>query len=154
MKLITKYKAFDNSEFMDEGRCIEHESNCKQADLIISKLPEKPGSCDFSNGDGYIQHDYNTILNVRNKFLEFCKRYSDHKWIQETIDKGFDVDPSWAGRIIGECAPSYISRMWYRFSCIDNNQREWGQPYYANNPDQAKPIRLNQHIALLTSATK
>ena len=142
METITKYKAFDGTEYLQESKCIEHESNCKIADSIISKLPAKPDSCDFSSGGGYIQHDYNMLLSVRNEFLEFCKRYTDMKWIQETIDGGFNVDPSWAGRIIGECAPNYISRMWYRFSCVDKKQKEWGQPYYANN-GQGENKRFN-----------
>ncbi len=93
MEIITKYKAFDGTEYMNEIECVEHESSCKLADLIISKLPRAIDGCDFSNGDGYIQHDYSVILSVRNEFLEFCKRYTTMHWIQETIDGGFDVDP-------------------------------------------------------------
>jgi len=143
MKMITKYKAFDNTEYTDQSKCIEHEANCKQADLIINKLKKVPNSCDFTNGEGYVQHDYSNVLSVRNEFLEFCKRYTTFKWIQETIDGGFDVDASWAGRVIGESAPNYISKMWYRFSCIDKQQREWGQPYYAANKGDRKEVQLN-----------
>jgi len=143
MEIITRYKAFDGSEFLDRGKCLTHEDNCNLADNIINKLPSVPDSCDFSNGSGYVQHDYNNLLSVRNEFLEFCKRYTAFKWIQETIDGGFDVDPSWAGRFIDESAPNYISKKWYRFSCIDKKQREWGQPFYANNPEQAENKQLN-----------
>lgn len=142
MEMITKYKAFDGTEYLEESKCADHESNCKIADLIMINLPLKPDGFDFSNGSGYIQHDYNNLLNVRNEFLEFCKRYTDHRWIQETIDGVFDVDPSWAGRMIGECAPNYIYKMWYRFACIDKQQKEWGQPYFATN-EQGENKRLN-----------
>ena len=144
MKTITKYKAFDGSEFNDKEKCITHEANCRHGLSIISKLPAKPDSCEFSNGGGYIQHDFNEVLNVRNEFLEFCKRFTNHKWIQESIDGGFGVDSSRAGRVIGECTPNSIYKIWYRISCIGKDGREWGQPYYVANPDRAKDIRLNK----------
>jgi hypothetical protein len=138
MKTITKYIADDGMEFINATDCAEHEHNLGLALGIMSLLPKRPESCDFSNGNGYIQHDKDRLLSVRNDFLEFCKRYSDHKWIQETIDKGFDAHPSWAGRILSECLPRSIYKHWHRLSCIDNQFREWGQPYYADHPEQAK----------------
>lgn len=144
MEVITKYKADDGLEFTDEELCIIHECNCNYGKSIMKKLADRPDSCDFSNGGGYIHHDSLHILSVRNEFLEFCKRYTDHKWIQETIDGGFNVDPSWAGRMIGESAPNSIYKMWYRFSCIDKHGREWGHPYYVINPYKAKNVRLNK----------
>ena len=144
MEIITKYRAFAGSEFSGEHECDVHEVNCNYANAIISELEDKPDNCEFSNGGGYIQHDLNEVLRLRIEFLEFCKRYTDHKWIQETINGGFDVDSSWAGRIIGECAPNSIYKVWYRFSCIGKDGREWGQPYYVANPDKATDIRLNK----------
>lgn len=143
MEIITKYKADDGVEFLDLIDCELHETNCQLAETIMKVFPPKPGSRDFSNGGGYLQHDVDVLLKTRNRFLEFVKRYSDHKWIQESIDKGLEVDPSWAGRIIGECAPNTIYKHWYRFSCIDKYSREWGQPYYAINPDKGTQKQLN-----------
>jgi hypothetical protein len=143
MEIVTKYKAFDGSEFTSEAACIQHEQNCNIAEKIMQGIPKEPDGCYFANGSGYIQHDKSKLLQTRNEFIEFCKRYSSHKWLQETIDKGWDAHSSWAGRILDECAPRSINKQWYRFSCIDSNFREWGQPYYANNPDQAKQVRLN-----------
>lgn len=143
METVTKYKAFDGSEFTDRAECMQHEENCAIAEKIMRQIPLKPDGCDFANGSGYLQHSSNTLLQVRNEFLEFCKRYTSHKWLQETIDKGWDAHGSYAGRILDECAPRSISKHWYRFMCIDSDFREWGQPYYASNPDQAKQVRLN-----------
>ncbi len=143
MKTIIKYKAFDGLEFFDDVECELHETNCNLADSIMKALPEKIDSCDFSNGSGFIQHEKETLLKVRNRFLDFAKRYSDHKFIQQTIDKGFEADASWAGRIISECAPNTIYKHWSRFSCIDKSYREWGQAYFASNPKEGKQVRLN-----------
>ena len=143
MKVITKYKAYDGVEFTDEKLCHEHERNCDTASNIMVSLPENPDSCDFSNGSGYLQHEAGLLLSVRNEFLEFTKRYTDHKWIQETIDKGFDAHASYESRILGEVLPNSIHKHWYRFSCIDSECREWGQPCYANNPQDGDNLRLN-----------
>ena len=143
MEIITKYKAFDGSEFTDKTNCMQHEENCAIVEKIMRCIDLAPQDCDFANGGGYLQHDKNALLKVRNEFLEFCKRYTSHKWVQETIDKGWDAHSSYAARVIDECAPRSISKHWYRFSCIDDKGREWGQPYYAANPDQAKQVRLN-----------
>lgn len=143
MEVITRYKAYDGVEFTDEKLCHEHERNCDTASNIMVSMPEKPDDCGFSNGGGYLQHDKDLLLKIRNEFLGFAKRYTGHKWIQETIDKGFDVHSSYAGRILDECTPQSINRHWHRFMCIDDQGREWGQPYYANNPDKGDQVRLN-----------
>lgn len=143
MEAITKYKAFDGLEFNDADACAEHEANCKEADQIMSQLPAHPDTCAFSNGGGYLQHDKDLLLKVRNQFCEFAKRYTDHKWIQQTIDKGFEAHASWVDRLIGETAPRSISKHWYRFMCIDSEFREWGQPYFTKNPNKAEQNQLN-----------
>lgn len=143
METLTKYKAFDGREFTDADECREHEANCLEAERIMGQLPAKPDTCDFSNGGGFLQHDKETFLAVRNQFCEFAKRYTDFKWLQQTIDMGLDAHPSWVGRILDEAAPSTISKHWYRFMCVDSELREWGQPYFANNPSEGKQKQLN-----------
>lgn len=142
MKTISKYVSNDGVEFLDPEKCTEHEYNFQAAAVIMSKLPERPDTCAFSNGGGFIQHDKESLLDIRNEYLEFCKIYTDHKWIQQTIDKGFDADASWAGRILDD-QDRFVSRHWYRFMCIDKSHREWGQPFYATHTDGAEHVQLN-----------
>ena len=142
MKAITKYIAYDGREFTNEAECVTHEYNVDLAKNIMVALGDKPDGCDFANGHGYIRHYSPTANRARRDYLEFCKRYSDHKWIQQSIDDA-SIDTSWAGRIIGECAPPSISAMWNRFSCIDSEGREWGQAYYAANPEKGEQKQLN-----------
>ena len=143
METITKYKAFDGKEFTDVEHCTEHEANCAEATRIMRLLPERPDSCNFTNGSGFLRHDKKIFLAARKNFCEFAKRYTDHKWLQDTIDRGLEVDASWAGRIIGETAPSSIAKHWHRFMCTDAELREWGQAYYAIHPEKAKQKQLN-----------
>ncbi len=145
MKVISKYISNDNIEFSNEVDCREHELNYIIASNIVNKLepiPENDG-CSFGNGHGYIQQDNNNVIKYRNEFLEFIKRYTTFKWVQETIDNP-NSHLSWVTRAIGDSnCPHTIYRMWSRFTCIDNEGREWGQPFYATNPNQAEQIKLN-----------
>ena len=142
MKTITKYKSYDDMEFLSKDKCLEHEENCKLADWLMKNLPERPDGCSFSNGEGYIQHDNLIIIRTKKKFLEFVKRYTDHKWIKQSIDD-CNLDPSWAYGIISECCPQSISKHWYRFMCIDNDFKEWGHPYYASHQNEVTDKQLN-----------
>lgn len=144
MEVITKYKAIDGLEFLAADDCLDHEKNLVLAAGIMSSIPERPEDSSFSNGSGYIQHDKLKLLQARNRFLEFAKRYSDHKFIQQTIDGGLDIDYGWAGRIIGEFAPQSIYSHWYRFGCIDGDFREWGQPFFVKNPSEASQVQINK----------
>ena len=142
METITKYKADDGVEFFDKLDCIRHEEECVTAESIMSVLQPRQNDSDFDS-DGYIQHDEATLLSVRNEYLEYCKRYTDHRWIQDTINGGFGIDTSYVARILDESvAPRSVSRLWWRFGCIDKQFREWQQPYYVKNtPENAKLIK-------------
>lgn len=143
MKTLTKYQADDGTEFANEADCITHESLCAEVDALMNLLPQKPDlpGCAFENGGGYIQHDEATFLAVRKGLLEIANRISPHKWFDQSIADP-DIDPSWAGRIIGECCPP-VERAWRRIGCIDTRFREWGQPYYRTHPHKAEQIQLN-----------
>jgi len=142
METITKYKAFDGKEFTNKDKCTEYEEQSNLALEVISCIHKAPDSCDFANGSGYIQHEHKDVSIVRNELLELAKFYTDHKWIQQSIDD-HSVDTSWAGRIIGEYCNESLNKAWNRISCIDNQLREWGQPYYASHPNMGQQVKLN-----------
>ncbi len=137
MKTITKFVANDNSEHMTEVACIERDYLIAQVNEIMGTLPARPDDkgCDFSNGDGYWQHEPATVLAVRDALLTLARRNFAHKWLDQSLADP-TVDWSWAARIIGE-GPRPIADAWNRIGCIDKQFREWGQPYYAMNPDRA-----------------
>lgn len=141
MKTVTKYKADDGVEFESEDQCLTHEANCDAAKSIMKNLHKKPSGCDFSNGSGYIKHDAGKVQEVRALFLDFCKRFTDHKCIQGVIDGTTHI--SHAHRLLGEILPQSIYKHWSRFTCIGSDGREFGQPYYVTNPDEATQKQLN-----------
>jgi len=144
MEVITKFKAIDGKEFTKQTECLKYELLIKQVDEIMALLPPTPNDdgCNFSNGGGYIKHDKQVLRNAQIKILELCKERIDHKWIQQSIDDE-TVHCSWVDRLLGDYDIRPLDKAWYRFSCVDEQNREWGQPYYANNPEKGEQVQLN-----------
>lgn len=144
MEIITKFKAIDGKEFTSKKECLKYESLIGEVDRIMSLLPSthKDDDCSFANGEGFIQHDKAKLRKAQVEILELCKEYIDHKWIQQTINDE-SVHLSYVGRLLNDYDIRPLRNAWFRFMCIDKNQREWGQPYYANNPENGKQIQLN-----------
>jgi hypothetical protein len=149
MKQIIKWIAEDGAEFNSREACDEYERLCADVQEVLSKLPKIPDlpECSFENGGGYLQHSEETIKPARDDILHLALKNgvggtSIEKWITAMLN-GEDVHASWPGRAIDECCPAPLRRAWYRFMCMDSQWREWGQPYYANHPEEAKQIRLN-----------
>lgn len=104
----------------------------------LAPLPNDKG-CGFSNGDGFVQHNKVALRKVQINLLKEMKKHINHHWIQQTIDDE-NVHPSYVGRLVGDYGISPLNKAWYRFMCIDKLGREWGQPYFATNPDKAKQV--------------
>ncbi len=142
METITKYKAIDGKEFTDKDECIKYEILIERVNSIMKLIPESPRSSDFANGSGFIQHNPQSLKNVKISLLTICKEYIDHKWIDQTINDP-TVDPSWVSRLLGDYGINPLYYAWNRFNCIDKDNREWGQPYFATHPEKAKNVCLN-----------
>ncbi len=144
MKTITKYQAYDGSEFTNPIACTTYEQHSRAADAIIAQLPPTPedDGCEFANGGGYIQHDTALVLKVRRELLTQAAKETDHPHIKQSLEST-SVHPSWAHRVIDECCTNRLAFAWLRIACIDKDSREWGQCYYAWNPGTGKDIRIN-----------
>jgi len=137
MKIVTRFISDDGTEHHNETSCLKHDLLIVWVEKEMTQLGEKLNDANFQAGDGYIQHSVRTVLNVRASICKKAQEYSDHHWLQSTIDKGFGVDVGWAGRIISEIGgPLY--KAWGRISCIDCYGREWGQMFFCINTDKAK----------------
>lgn len=142
MEKIIKYKTIDGEEFENKEDGENHESLIDRVGNLMSLLPKTPNT-DFFNGEGFIQHDRKNLIRVRRNLLEICKEYIDHNWIHQTIDNE-TVDPSWVARLLGDYNIRPLCKAWNRFYCIDNKYREWGQPYFALNPEEGINKCLNK----------
>lgn len=138
MEEIRKYRADDGAEFNNEGACIAHEALCAEINEIMATLPKRPkdDACKFSNGHGYLQHTAEKFWPARDALLRIGNRLFPHKWFDQAL-ADHTVHASWAGRLIDETSRP-LARAWHRMMCVDKELREWGQPYYANNPDKAE----------------
>ena len=143
MKTVTMYEAADGSRY----------TKAKQAtirDMIIEKVEEamaplgpqfKDEGCHFANGRGWIKHDPAKVKEVKRALIEVGKGplgwwYDKQlKLHGKTLDDLMTCHGSWFGRMLdGSCAP--LERAWSRMCCITEDGREFGQPYYAANPDK------------------
>jgi len=136
MKIITKYRADDGTEFNSEAEAVNHDALCLEIKEVISDLPKRPSNgYKFENGEGFIQHQPHVFWGVRDALIAIGKRYINYGWLDKTL-KDRDIHPSWVLRLFDEQCPA-LSRAWYRIMCTDKKLREWGQPYFADHPDEA-----------------
>ncbi len=145
MKKITMFEAEDGKLFRNELDCINYENLIRNIKEISDRLPQLPkdANCNFSNGEGYLQHDadiVNKAIIDLVKLEECLEKYlDDHNFLEHP----FTYRNSIIGRIIDD-SDSPIKSLWYRFMCMDETYKEYGQGYYAANPSYSTGGCLNQ----------
>lgn len=152
MKEIIKYVAKNGIEFTEKQKCIDYELLIDRVDKIMERLPKPPENdgCNFANGHGYIQHDRELLKSVWNDLLDEFATRIDHKWIEESKD--FKADASWVARLVGDYDIKPYWQAWSRMSNIHRpTLREFGQPYFANNPDKAEQFDINEPKTRITA---
>lgn len=108
MKTINAYETSDGRKFFDAAAARRHEAEVAEiAAVMPPRVPVDP------NGNSYYQHPAGT----RAAMLAACEA-SPYKHPRHADDSG---SPWWP---LG----------WSRMYCLDDNDREWGQPYFAKNP--------------------
>jgi len=142
MKTIEKYIAKDLVEFTSKDECISYETLIDRVDNIMSVLPSLPkdDGCSFANGNGYIQHKKEVVVQVWNNLLDEFGGKIEHNWIRESKD--MKAHSSYVARLVGDYDIKPYWKAWQRMENIDKQFREWGQPYYANNTDKIKADKM------------
>lgn len=147
MRSQTIFVANDGSRWDTAEQALARDALIVEVDRIMAPMGKRPEGSDFANGAGCIQHVPATLALVRSRLYEASRPalgwwYDDQK--KRHGREPVDAHASWFTRMLdGKNGP--LSTAWYRFQCIDQSGREWGQPYFANNPDQAEdstPINL------------
>ena len=135
MEIITKFKAIDGKEFNTKNECIDYEILIDKVNKIMSLLPHPIDDDSFFNGGGYIQHCKANVKLSRINLLNLYGQYIKHPWIQQSIDND-KIDPSLVSRLLSDCNINPFIKSWNRLSCVDAKYREWGQPYFAQHPEE------------------
>lgn len=138
MKAIIKYQALDKTTFNTEEECVRYENLLNKVNKIMSKIGDKvkDKSCEFGNGGGYIQHNKEIVKKAQTDITNLAIK-------ELKLDKDYKFG-SFIGRYIDDSGVNCIKEAYCRLQCIDNKGREWGQPYFAINPDKGvqKPFAI------------
>ena len=98
----------------------------------------------FKNGFGYFQHN--------KKYVIKYKKYLMNLAYDITSANIFKRDPEEvnthgiAGKFVDECGDKELAKYWFRLICIDDDYKEWGQPFYVNGNAGKKDISLNNVV--------
>lgn len=146
--LIQKWKASDNSEWNSEADADARDEMIRSVNDAMSPLG--PRDSRVERGDGYFQHSEVALTRAKLALYEIAKA-GPLKWLiddqinihgKTDADMALRVHVSWFGRMLdGGCDP--LERAYARLYCIDDQFREWQQPYYAINPGTGKQVRVN-----------
>lgn len=135
MERINLFKTIDGKTFSSEEQALEYEDMIKEINDFLLGFAECE-DIDFMNGNGYIQHPPGTRDKMGKKLVELSNR-----WFKP--DEPFINFTYYLGRIIDDNQMKCLNKLSYRVMCIDNEDKEWGQPYYALNKETRKDKKLN-----------
>lgn len=135
----TYYIANDGSEWKTEEEALLRDSMFSRVENIMASLKPVPKDGNF---EGYVQQYPSTIEEVKRRLLLVVL---DSSWLAKDIrscmaEKGWsqeeftrNVHAAWFCRMLdGTRCP--LSNAYYRLYRIDDQGREWNQPYFALNP--------------------
>lgn len=124
--ILKKFKAFTGRLFDSEDECKKYESLINKINKIMNNLNPIPDDIEFQNGGGYIKQDKDKVKNAKREILEIGRK------LYKTPDLSF----GWMSRYADDSSNIELYTAWGRLSNIDIQYREWGQGYYAANPDK------------------
>lgn len=139
MEIIQKYKAFDGKILDSSAECEEYEKVANEVQVFLSSIVDSKkydDGCKFSNGGGFIQHPTGTYKLIEEKLIELSNKYFKE-------GKPFTQFNYYLGRVIDDSNMRCLNKLSYKLMCIDKQEREFGQPYYASHSEQATLVQLN-----------
>jgi hypothetical protein len=91
----------------------------------------------------YIQHIPKIVEKAQKEFLELCVEIGvlPNKYLEGKVHRQGIV-----GRFLDDCGKKEIYSTWYRFMCIDDNYKEWEQPYYTHHKQEGHSLNDNPII--------
>ncbi len=131
------YQVEDGSIHETRASAKEREKLLKSISKVRLLLPcPDDSNCSFANGNGYYQltaQEINTFRSELRSLIEVL--HPDLVEVYDQNSKGV------IGRYLCD-SDSPLRSLQYVLSCISDNNRLWGQPYFACNPGQGKQVNL------------
>ena len=142
IKEVTKYEACDGSQWNKREQAVVHERLISTIDGVMSKLPK----LDIS-GHNFYQHVPADVLSVQATLAQLAFIAIGDDQDKHHYDAVVYADkPMGAYSIIGRFISDHggpLNGAWCRIMRIDEQFREWEQPYYTHHtPDDATEIKL------------
>ena len=139
MMPVTRFRANDGSEHQTPEAAKERDAVVAAIHEVEAPLGQRLDDCKFTNGGGYVQHDPKAVRQVtvnllRLAVIEMPRWAADRP---EMFNAATFRPGGFLGRLLDD-SRSPLYRLYCRLWCIDEQNREWGQPYYAANPSAAK----------------
>lgn len=134
-KHILKIESQEGRIFDTSSECVKYERIYSQIINLLSDLFDyKDDSLDFANGRGYIQHPPGTRYKLEVELVKLTNEY---------LEENFTLGQGMIHRYIDDCNHKLLKKLSYKITCMDKRDREYGQPYFAINPDKCVDIKLN-----------
>ena len=128
MKKITIYECNDGTRFDSEKQALEY-------DVLLSKCNSINDAIGREVKLEYDQYVHRNAETVKKQWREFCNivaaTITDYAQMANECGNGIR-HRSHIGRIIGDYNIKCLCSLYYRFECIDEQGREYQQPYFAN----------------------
>lgn len=111
MKEVTFYEASDGKAFRSATACRRHEKDVENVERWTRQYLLKPPT--KHNGEVFVRQPPESRKALIARL--------------ESVGHG---NPR-----ISDDSDSAYNKLWFRIMCIDDQNREWGQPYFANHPN-------------------
>lgn len=129
MNIVTRYESEDGVLWLKELDAQRRDAYIVALQKANVCLGDNPRTSEFYNGELFMQHTFDDVK----RFIELV---GDALYIEnlKRCQMWREQPQGIIGRYLDD-ANDPASRYYYRLQCIDSQNREWGQPYYANNPN-------------------
>lgn len=138
MKAVTRFLADDGSQWDTEAAALKRDALCSHVDEAMKLLRARPDDADFDNGGVYVQQEMGPWLAAKQRIVDLAFAVTGHSVFAHNAE---DIHArSVAGRILDDTGGP-LAKAWWRFACIDEKWREWGQPYFVSHPNEGARAR-------------
>jgi hypothetical protein len=131
---IKQFKTADGSVFNYLDEATKYNELLGKCDEIEQSLVSRPDDIEYQNGAGWLQHPEGTKITFSDSIM---KLYNE--WFKKDDDNITYI----VGRIIDDNDIRCLNHLLFRWECMSEEDREYGQPYYSNNPYMAEGEQIN-----------